>query len=39
MYWEIGDAAARGGDIRARCSIDTAQRTATSALFVTPFPG
>jgi hypothetical protein len=39
MYWEIGEIAARGGDIRARCSVDTAHHTATSALFVTPFPG
>jgi hypothetical protein len=39
MYWEIGEIAAGGGDLRARCSVDTAQHTATSALFVTPFRG
>jgi len=39
MYWEIGEIADGGGDLRARCSVDTAQHTATSALFVTPFRG
>ena len=38
MYSNIGEIAVRGGDIRARCSVDSAQHTATS-FFVTPFPG